>query len=88
MSTTIRVSEKDKEALEALRRRLGARTMADTLRYALSVAEAEDEKFAGDVEALSELLRAAGRSAKGKVKVSERVDEELARVVARESGEG
>ena len=87
MSTTIRVSEKDKEALETLRRRIGARTMAETLRYAIATAEAEDERFVGNVDALGELLSAAGRSSAGKVRVTEHVDEELARALAKESPE-
>lgn len=85
MSTTIRVSEEDREALETLRIRIGAKTMAETLRYALAMAEAEDEAFVGDIGALKELLRASGRSSRGKVSVTERVDEELARVLAKES---
>ncbi|MDG6910090.1 MAG: hypothetical protein JRN08_06945 [Nitrososphaerota archaeon] len=85
MSTTIRISEKDRESLEALRKRIGAATITETVRYAIAMAEAGDEKFTGDVGALDELLRAAGRSSKGRVKAAENVDEELARVLTEES---
>ncbi len=87
MSTTIRVSDGDRKALENLRRRIGAKTMAETLRFAIAMAEAGDEKFVGDVAALEDLIRAAGRSAKGKVRVTERVDEELADALAKESAD-
>ena len=87
MSTTIRVSEKDRESLEALKKRIGAATIAETVRYAIAMAEAGDEKFSGDVGALGDLLRASGRSSRGRVRVAEDVDAALALVLAEESAE-
>jgi Ribbon-helix-helix protein, copG family len=85
MSTTIRVSKRDKEALEALRRRLGAKTMAETLRKAIALAAADDD-FVGDTGALGDALRSS-RSSKDGGRVSEQVDEELAKaVLAEEAG--
>jgi predicted DNA-binding protein len=85
MSTTIRVSKEDKEALEGLKRRLGTRTMSETLKKAIALAEASDDKFVGDLGALSDILSTARRSAKGQVRASERVDEEVAKAIAAES---
>lgn len=83
--STIRVSDKDREALETLRKRIGAKTMAETPRYAIAMADADEEKFAGNLDALEALLRASGRSSTGKVRVTEQVDGELGRAVADES---
>jgi len=85
MSTTIRVSKKDKEALESLQRRLGIRTMSETLRRAISLAEESDDRFSGNLEAFREALFLARPSSKRTVRISERVDEELADAIAAES---
>jgi len=87
MSTTIRVSKEDREALEALRRRLGTKTMSETLRRAISVAEASADEFRGNLDALGDILSTARRSAKGQVKVSENVDEEVVKAIMAESSE-
>lgn len=85
MSTTIRVSKRDKEALEGLRKRLGTKTMSETLRRAIALAGASDDRFAGNIEALQKVLSTARPSAKGVVRASERVDEEVAASLAAES---
>ena len=84
MSTTIRVSKRDKEALEGLQRRLGAKTMAETLRRAIALAESSDDRFEGDVGALRRVLSAARPSARRTVRASERVDAEIAQALAAE----
>ena len=78
MSTTIRVSLEDKERLARFARKVGASSLAEAFRIALSMAEERLEEFKGDIEALRELLRHA-KAVGGDV--SERVDEELARVL-------
>ena len=78
MSTTIRVSREDKERLERLAKRMKAKSFAEALRKALESAEEADERFSGNLEALSKTLRSA-RAVGGDV--SSRVDEELAKAV-------
>lgn len=85
MSTTVRVSRKDKAALEGLQRRLGTKTMAETIRMAISFAEAGDDKFIGDVGALREAIAASRTSGSRNAKVSEHVDEEIAAALLHES---
>ena len=85
MSTTIRVSKRDKEALEGLQRRLGTKTMSETLRRAIALAKASDDRFLGNPEALQKVLSAARPSARGTARASERVDEETAEALAAES---
>ena len=85
MSTTIRVSKRDKEALEGLQKRLGTKTMSETLRRAIALAEANDDRFLGNLEALKKVLSAARPSARGTVRASERVDEEIADALVAES---
>ena len=82
MSTTIRVSLEDKERLAKFARKVGAPSLAEAFRISLSMAEEKLEEIKGDVEALRELLRHA-EAAGGDV--SERVDEELARILQSES---
>lgn len=82
MSTTIRVSRRDKEALEGLQKRLGTRSMSETLRRAVALAEASDGEFRGNLDALQRLLSSARPSARGVVRASEQVDEEIARALA------
>jgi predicted DNA-binding protein len=84
MSTTIRVSRRDKEALESLQRRLGTKTMAETLRKAISMAEASDEGFQGDTNELREVLRLSRQWKSGRHDVSEQVDDELAKAIHEE----
>ncbi|MDG6982935.1 MAG: hypothetical protein JRM74_05715 [Nitrososphaerota archaeon] len=85
MSTTIRVSKRDKEALEGLQRRLGTKTMSETLRRAIALAKASDDRFLGNLEALQKVLSAARPSARGTARAPERVDEETAEALAAES---
>jgi hypothetical protein len=84
LSTTIRVSKRDKEALESLQKRLGTKTMSETLRKAIFLAERNDDEFTGNLEALQRVLSAARPSAKRTVRVSERVDEEIAKALVAE----
>jgi hypothetical protein len=79
MSTTIRVSRKDKEELVNLGKRLGTKTMSATLRKAIALARASDESFNGKTEALGRTLRFARAS--GSRRTSEHVDKELARAL-------
>jgi predicted DNA-binding protein len=87
MSTTIRVSKRDKEALESLQKRLGTKTMAETLRKAISLAEAADEGFQGNTNELREVLRLSRQWKSGRHDVSEHVDEELAKAIYEESAQ-
>lgn len=57
--TTIRVSLEDKRRLERLARLLGARSLADALRYALAAAERELERHRGDLGLVLSSLRHA-----------------------------
>ena len=78
MSTTVRLSREDKIRLEKLARKLNL-SLAETLSYAISVAEKEVDKFEGDLNVLLNILEKAGSS--GKKRVSERVDEELSKII-------
>ncbi|RLG74505.1 MAG: hypothetical protein DRO23_06560 [Thermoprotei archaeon] len=78
MSTTVRLSREDKIRLEKLARKLNL-SLAETLSYAISVAEKEVDKFEGDLNVLFNILEKAGNS--GKKRVSERVDEELSKII-------
>ena len=82
MSTTIRVSLEDKERLARFAKKVNASSLAEAFRIALSMAEEKLEEFKGDLEALKELLRHA-KAIGGDI--SERVDEELARILQAES---
>jgi predicted DNA-binding protein len=79
MSTTIRVSRDDKERLARLAKKFNAKTMAEALRKALEKAEESDERFEGNLDALTETLRSAG--ARGE-DISRKVDQELAKLLA------
>ncbi len=81
MSTTIRISLKDKERLAKFAKKVNAPSLAEAFRIALAIAEEKLEEFRGDVGALKELLshaKVVGRD------TSERVDEELAEVLRSE----
>jgi len=84
MSTTIRISLEDKKRLAIFARRVNAKSLAEALRIALLMAEEKLDEFKGNVEALKELLKNA-RHIGGRT--SERVDEELANIIYRESRE-
>lgn len=88
VSTTIRVSKKDKEVLESLRRRLGTKTLAETLRRAISLAEENEDTFKGDTQALREALSFSRPSGSGRTRVSEHVDEELENAILGGQAEG
>ncbi len=76
MSTTIRVTREDKERLVNLAKRLKARSMAEALRRAVTIAEESDEKFQGNLAALRKTLVHSGEHGR---RISERIDEELAK---------
>lgn len=78
MSTTIRVSREDKQRLARLAKRLSLDTMTEALRKAIEIAEESDEKFKGDLGALTRTLRHAVSHGKN---VSERADQELAKAI-------
>ena len=78
MSTTIRISLKDKERLANFAKKVNAPTLAEAFRIALTLAEEKLEDFKGDVNALRDLLR---RSKPVGGDASERVDEELAKAL-------
>lgn len=82
MSTTIRVSLRDKQRLVRFARKVNASSLAEALRIALAMAEERLEAFQGNLEALKEVLKHAKTAGGG---VSERVDEELARILRAES---
>jgi predicted DNA-binding protein len=56
--TTIRISVEDKKKLEKLSRRLN-KSLAETLRYAINVAEKETDEFRGDLNAVLSSLKEA-----------------------------
>jgi len=56
--TTIRISIEDKKKLERLSKKL-SKNLADTLRYAIEVAEREADKFKGDVDKVLSTLKHA-----------------------------
>lgn len=76
MSTTIRIMKSDKVRLERLAKKLGEKRLTEALRAAIAAAEREVERFRGNPDALADALRYA-TSIGGRV--SERVDEELAK---------
>lgn len=82
MSTTIRVSKEDKRRLMNFAKRRNAASMTEAFRIALTLAENKDDDFMGNVNALRETLRHAGSRG---TRISENVDEELARAIAVES---
>ena len=82
MSTTIRVSLEDKERLAKFAKKVNAPSLAEAFRIALFMAEEKLEEFRGNMEALKELLKHA-KAVGGDV--SERVDEELARILQAEN---
>ncbi len=84
MSTTIRISLKDKERLARFAKKVNASSLAEAFRIALSMAESSLEEFKGDINALKKLLKHT-KPVGGQI--SERVDEELAKIIRRESGE-
>jgi len=47
--TTIRLSLKDKERLEKLSKLMGSKSLAETLRYVLDIAEREFDKYSRDI---------------------------------------
>ena len=57
--TTIRISVKDRERLKRLAKLLGYRSLSDTLRYALDVAEKEVDKVKGDLNDVLSSLKYA-----------------------------
>ena len=76
MSTTLRIRRSDKERLERLAKRLGAKRLTDAFRAALEAAEKEAENFTGEPGAVMEALKFAKPVARN---ISEHVDEELAK---------
>ncbi len=82
MSTTIRISLKDKERLAKFAKKVNASSLAEAFRIALSMAEEKLEEFRGDIEAFKELLKHA-KVVGGDI--SERVDEELAKILQAEN---
>jgi len=76
VSTTLRIRRSDKERLERLAKRLGAKRLTDALRAALEAAEREAESYKGEPAAVTEALRFAKPVARS---ISEHVDEELAK---------
>ena len=56
--TTIRVSVEDKRKLERLSKKLG-KSLADTLRFAIEVAEREVEEFKGELDKVLSTLKYA-----------------------------
>mgnify|MGYP000067651807 CR=1 FL=1 len=57
--TTIRISLEDKRRLERLAKLMGNKSLADTLRYVLSIAEREFERYKGDLSAVLSSLKYA-----------------------------
>ena len=84
MSTTVRISLEDKKRLARFAKKVNARSLVEALRLALSMAEEKLDEFKGNIEALKKLLKNMGRVGN---RVSERVDEELADIIYRESRE-
>ncbi len=84
MSTTVRISLEDKKRLARFAKKVNARSLVEALRLALSMAEEKLDEFKGNMEALKKLLKNMGRVGN---RVSERVDEELADIIYRESRE-
>ena len=82
MSTTVRISLEDKKRLARFAKKVNAQSLVEALRIALSMAEEKLDEFKGNMEALRELLKNV-RHVGGRI--SERVDEELADIVYRES---
>ena len=82
MSTTIRISLKDKERLAKFAKKVNASSLAEAFRIALSMAEEKLEEFRGDIEAFKELLKHAKVVG---ADISERVDEELAKILQAEN---
>jgi len=56
--TTIRISAEDKRRLEVLSKKLG-KSLADTLRFAIEVAEKEFDRFEGDLDRVLSTLKYA-----------------------------
>lgn len=56
--TTVRISVEDKKRLEILSKKL-RRSLAETLRFAIEVAEKELDKFSGDLDKVLSTLRNA-----------------------------
>jgi len=71
--TTVRLSEEDKRRLEKLSKKLN-KSLAETLRFAISLAEKEVDKFKGDPEIVLSSLRYAKDIGKTN---AEKVDEYL-----------
>ena len=55
--TTIRLSLKDKKRLEKLAKLLGGRSLTDTLRYILDIAERELEKYDVNIDTVLSSLK-------------------------------
>lgn len=79
MSTTVRVSKEAKNRLVNLARKMKTKSIAEALRRAIGIAEESEEKFTGNLAALKETL---GYSGERERRVSEHVDEELAKVLS------
>jgi len=56
--TTVRISSEDKERLEKLSKKLN-KTLVETLRFAIDLAEREADRFEGDPETVLSSLRRA-----------------------------
>jgi hypothetical protein len=82
MSTTIRISLRDKERLVRFAKKVNASSLAEAFRVALTLAEEKLEEFKGDINALRNLLKYS-KFVGGNV--SEHVDEELAKALMNES---
>ncbi len=56
MYTTIRIRVKDKKRLESLAKKLG-KSLSETLRIAIEIAEKEMDKFKGDLDGVLSTLK-------------------------------
>jgi len=55
--TTIRLSLKDKKRLEKLSKLMGSKSLAETLRYVLDIAEREFDKCRGSLDSVLSALK-------------------------------
>ena len=55
--TTIRLSLKDKERLEKLSKLMGSKSLAETLRYVLDIAEREFDKYGASLDSVLSALK-------------------------------
>ena len=57
--TTVRISVEDKVKLRRIAKLIGAKSLAEALRYALAIAEKEVEKQSGDLSSVISSLKYA-----------------------------